>query len=355
MDCRSVEHESASRFQRALVVLHQRRERQIASKEVVPLPAPGVVRPDELRCRIDRKAQHRLCRGGFGPASAGHRRALDRNRRGRCRRGWRRRSRTRRRLASRKWLRYLGMEMRQVRQQPSRTGRARSGTCVDYIDYDSGWDSKPEAVGLRLKRYEQFSQDRPPARPAQRNPAGHRRDGWRRQRPRVGVRLRRRHELRVVLVLGQDRVEDVPGAGSRARSQAVGHDPPAGNAREPAHAEGLRDPRQLAERVCDRTEPEPCRRRRDRRHHAAAQRSGARRRHRPRARPREAPRHSHQLRCRHGCCRHHDDGEHDEVCGVFRRRTKRRSRRCQSDCDDGHHHPGADCRHAGAGRDFPLA
>ena len=46
---------------------------------------------------------------------------------------------------------------------------------------------------------------------------------------------------------------------------------------EPADAEGLRDSGRVAERVCDRAQPEPCRRGGHRRDHAAAERSGARR------------------------------------------------------------------------------
>ena len=54
------------------------------------------------------------------------------------------------------------------------------------------------------------------------------------------------------IVLKMYRAQEV-GAGS----QVVGHDAPAGDAGRPADAEGLRHSRHVAERVCDRAQPEP--------------------------------------------------------------------------------------------------
>src|SRR5688500_7790064 len=71
-----VEHKGPSGFQRALVILHQFGEAQLASEQVVALAAAGIVRRDELRVRVHGKSELEFgrytvrrsggCRGGRG-------------------------------------------------------------------------------------------------------------------------------------------------------------------------------------------------------------------------------------------------------------------------------------------------
>ena len=122
------------------------------------------------------------------------------------------------------------------------------------------------------------------------------------------LRLRRRDELRVLLVLRQDRPEHVS-----ARQEVgpgpppVSHRRPAGRARRAAAAALLRHSGPVAQRVRHRPQSAACRGRRHRRHSADPERRGARGRPGARARAREAPRHPHQLGGGHAGRGHHDD------------------------------------------------
>ena len=242
----------AAVLQRALVVLHQRRKRQLAAEQVVPLPAAGVVRRDELRVGINREPERGLRRRGFraerrssAPPGAG--------------------VSARRRNGLRRWREPVaagsdGPEMaeapgprRSASRLPNATHhapirRAASRLIISSTDRVSFW--KPNRRLTRLNAYEQLTENRSVAGPSERHSSGARGVAWRLSGPRDGVRFCGRHEFRLLLVLRQDRAEDVPRPGSRAGAQAVGHDATACHAGEPADAEGICDSRRVAERVC---------------------------------------------------------------------------------------------------------
>ena len=141
-------------------------------------------------------------------------------------------------------------------------------------------------------------------------------------------RLCRDHELRIVLVLGQDRPAHVSRAGGRAGHplyRIVERLRAAGIA---ADAEGLHHSRSVTQRVCDRPEPIARGCRGHRGHPADAERTRARRRDRSRACARQAPRHPDQLRRGDDCGGDHDGRPHGAFRGAVRRlwRPRRRSR-----------------------------
>ena len=104
LSCRPLEHELTPLLQRVPVVVHDVGERRLRGEDVEPLPAPGVIRTNELRRGIEADPQH----GGRGCGFLRKRRQLDRlsRRRGRLRRRrWTRRLRSR---GTRRWR--LGYE-----------------------------------------------------------------------------------------------------------------------------------------------------------------------------------------------------------------------------------------------------
>ena len=136
-------------------------------------------------------------------------------------------------------------------------------------------------------------------------------------------------QLRVVLVLGQDRPADVQRAGGRTRPPALRHRRAAGAARRPAAAAlSTSSPtrrRTRLRRAATRSTP---RSPRPKGILQIAERRRAGRRDRPRARARQAPRHPDQLGRRDAGRGHHDGLA---LRDVLRRRPRRRSRGRQPD------------------------
>ena len=161
------------------------------------------------------------------------------------------------------------------------------------------------------------------------------------------------HELRVVLVLGQDRPAHVQRAGGRARSPALQD-----RERLAARA-GLPQPRCY---VIPQPSPNAFATGRNPQHAAVAategilqmlERRGARRRARPRAGAREAPRHPDQLGGRDAGRRDHDDRRGFAM--FFGGGRRRRSRRQQPDRAARDDDPGADRGDADSGGDLAVA
>src|SRR5690554_1777924 len=84
-----------------------------------------------------------------------------------------------------------------------------------------GRGSPTDAAGTTERTYGKHFEDDCAARTAERPAAGHRRPARRPAGPGAGVRLRDRHELRLVLVLRQDRPADVPRQGGRPGTPAA--------------------------------------------------------------------------------------------------------------------------------------
>ena len=148
-----------------------------------------------------------------------------------------------------------------------------------------------------------------------------RRGARRRAGPDVRASVRRRDELRLVLVLGQDRAAHVPRAGGRAR--AIGCTRSSSGSPQRA---GLPMPTvyvipdAVAERVRDRAQSASTRRSRRPKGSCGCSATRARRRDRARARARQAPRHPDQLGRRDDRGGDHDARAHGAVRDVLRRR-----------------------------------